>query len=162
MVAALHVVVAARNDDLPLAQDGADDAEQPALHASQGHGRQVLGQHELEDLRVAVLELGEELGARHIDVPQDASHRRAARRQDDVDADLLEEPLVGEDIRTRHDARHAEALGEQRHEQVLLVVAGHGDEHGTLADPLRLEQVEVRAVAVEDEALQMPGDLLAA
>ena len=53
-----------------------------------------------------------------------------------------------------HDLLHAVALGCERHEEILLVAVGHGDERIAVEDPLGFEQAVVCAVAVNDGRLR--------
>ena len=74
------------------------------------------------------------------------------RRDGDVDApQLVEHPLVLRVVHPGDDARHAELLlGEQRHDEVVLVVAGDGgDDVGLLDDAGRGQRVELAGVAVD-------------
>ena len=69
----------------------------------------------------------------------------------DVDApQLVEHPLVLRVVDPGDDARHAELLlGQQRHDEVVLVVAGDGGDDVGLLDARRGERVELAGVAVD-------------
>ena len=137
----------------------------PLFMRSQGDGRQVLGQYEFQDLRVAVLELGEQLGARDVDVAA-STLRTAAPRADRTTSmpTFSKKPFVGEDgpraSRCAPTPRLLARSDTSRFFSSLLVTAT-----STGRSPIRsdCEQVEVRAVAVGGRGPPGAfGDLLAA
>ncbi len=70
--------------------------------------------------------------------------------QGDVDSHPPEEGEVVRPVHPRDDLRDLHLPGQQRAEEVLLVLARHRHEHVRPVDQLRLEEAEVRAVPVED------------
>ena len=81
---------------------------------------------------------------------QDRVERREQGAEDDVDADGRGERHVLGRVDERRDAARAEALGEQRGEDVVGLVAERRDEHLGALHALVDEQALVHAVAVQD------------
>ena len=124
--------------------------------------REAVRQRDLQHLARTLAERREQVDLLVADGVQHGLGRRAARRQRHVDADALEDAPVRRRRHARDDLRDAKLPPQQRREQVLLVAVGHRDESAGVAHLLRLEQVDVAAVAVQHErALENLRDLAA-
>ncbi len=122
----------------------------------------VLGRDELDALHQVVAQgaHGEHAAApRQV---QDGVERGEQRADDHVDADRRRERHVLGPVDERRDAARAEALGQERREDVLRLVAQGGHEEVRAPHALVHQQSLVHAVSVQDEGVaQHLGEPLA-
>ena len=87
------------------------------------------------------------------DIGQQGTDGDLGRRQADVDRPPLRHFGIGAAVDQRHYAPAAEALGQRRGHDVVLVVAGQGEKHFHLFDVLLGQQIFVGGVAAQYQRL---------
>ena len=73
------------------------------------------------------------------------------RRQRGIDADPLEQVAVAGPTYASDDLGDTQLLGQQRHQQVLAVVVGHGDHHIGVLDALLLQKLQIGSISSENQ-----------
>jgi signal transduction histidine kinase len=133
LVAALQRVLRLRHEHPPLAQDGDQgDVRGPLDRADLLPGERRVGRHgHLDQARLALAERHQPHQVADAHGLLDERGEQARRRDGDVDAPgLVVQPLVARVVHPGDDPGHAVlGLGEQRNDQVDLVVAGRGDDN---------------------------------
>jgi hypothetical protein len=85
---------------------------------------------------------------------QDRRDGGAARGDRDIDADALEQPVVGAFADPRDDAGNPQLPAEQAGKEIALVVIDHRDQHVAATDVLAFQQLEISAAAIQDQRVR--------
>ena len=156
-VARLEDGRAVRDDGLAVAHIGADEAgaRQLGLHQRLARHRRAFLHDDLDGLRLGALEQRYRDDAAAAREGQDLARREQAGRENDVDADFLHElhVLVARDAhdRLRLVVRHV--AREQRQHEVELVILRQADDDVRLRHAFLCQEVDVRAVAADGDAV---------
>ena len=155
MVAGPDHGVAVGDDDLLTAADRPDDGaagEMDILEGPVGDLRGLQGD-EFEDLRPFIAERGDGEDLALADVVQDPADGGMAGVDHAVDADPRDERDVVDPVDQREDLPRAHLFGEERPQDVRLLVVGDGDEEIGSGDVLLPEELLAGPVAVQDDRL---------
>ena len=147
--------LAVRDIGFAVADIGADQTflGQADIHeALAGYGSPVLDD-DFHGFGLGPFQEGDRDDAAAAGKGQDFAGRQEARRQDDIDADLFHEVAV-------FDARHADdgllgtqVLGDEGQHEVQAVVIGQADDDVGIGNAFLFQEVDVRAVAADGQAV---------
>ena len=143
LVARLERGVAPGHDETVAPDHRHDDGVAGEVQVGDGGvvGRGVLGQRDLDQVGGAPLELEEADERAHRDGLLHQRGQQLGRRDRDVHPPaLVEEPLVLRVVDPGHDAGHRELLlGQERDDEVVLVIAGRRHDDVDRGQPRRVE-----------------------
>ena len=156
-VARLQDGRAVRDHGLPVAHVSADEAgaRQLGLHQRLARDGRALLHDDLDGLGLGALEQRDRDDAAAARKGQHLARREQAGRENDVDADLLHElhVLIARDTHDRLCLVVRHVAREQRQHEIELVILRQADDDVRLGHALLGQEVDVRAVAADGDAV---------